>query len=111
MLGTAAGTTGLLLDGDALDNSGGVVKLFNASGDEAVSMIDNMEKAEMEKTLHRSLARLPEDQREILVLSRFQELKYEEIAKITETTVANVKVKVHRAIKKLRDTYFELERI
>ena len=78
---------------------------------EASSQLDNMEQAEKEKTLHRSLAMLSEDQREILVMSRFQELKYDEIAKITDTTVANVKVKVHRAIKKLRDTYFELEKI
>lgn len=68
------------------------------------------EHQEQEKILHRSLARLPDDQREVLVLSRFQEMKYEEIAAITNTTVSNIKIKVHRAIKKLRQTYFEIEK-
>ncbi len=79
--------------------------------EEASSVIDDMERSHKERLLQRALTKLPEDQREVLVLSRFQELKYEEIAKMTDTTVANVKVKVHRAIKRLRDTYFELEKI
>lgn len=66
---------------------------------------------EKEKILHRSLARLSEEQRELLVLTRFQHMKYEEVAAIMDTTVANIKVKVHRAILKLREHYFELEKI
>lgn len=66
---------------------------------------------EREKLLHKSLAMLPEDQRELLILTRFQHLKYEEVAVILDTTVANIKVKVHRAIGKLREHYFELEKI
>ena len=65
---------------------------------------------EREKVLHRSLALLNEEQRELLVLTRFQQMKYEEVAVIMETTVANIKVKVHRAIAKLREHYFELEK-
>jgi RNA polymerase sigma factor (sigma-70 family) len=60
--------------------------------------------------LHRSLSLLSEDQRELLVLTRFQQMKYEEVALIMDTSVANIKVKVHRAIAKLRDHYFELEK-
>lgn len=66
---------------------------------------------EREELLHRSLARLDEDQRELLVLTRFQHMKYEEVAAIMDTTVANIKVRVHRAIAKLREYYFEMERI
>lgn len=66
---------------------------------------------EREKILHRSIALLNEEQRELLVLTRFQHMKYEEVAVIMETTVANIKVKVHRAIAKLREHYFELEKI
>ena len=65
---------------------------------------------EREQLLHRSLARLSDEQRELLVLTRFQHLKYEEVAAIMDTTVANIKVKVHRAIGKLREHYFELEK-
>lgn len=66
---------------------------------------------EQEDILHRSLALLNDEQRELLVLTRFQHMKYEEVAELMETTVANIKVKVHRAIAKLREHYFELEKI
>ena len=72
---------------------------------------EGTEQVEREKILHRSMARLSEEQRELLVLTRFQQMKYEEVAALMETTVANVKVKVHRAIAKLREHYFELEKI
>lgn len=71
---------------------------------------DSDEQDEKEKLLHRSLAKLTEEQRELLVLTRFQQLKYEEVAAIMDTTVANIKVKVHRAILKLREHYFEIEK-
>lgn len=76
-----------------------------ADSDET-SMMD-----EQERLLHRSMAMLSEEQRELLVLTRYQQMKYEEVATIMDTTVANIKVKVHRAIAKLREHYFELEKI
>lgn len=59
--------------------------------------------------LHRALARLSADQREVLVLSRFQELKYEQIAQLLDTTVGAVKVRAHRALCHLKDIYLQLE--
>src|SRR5687768_5977994 len=56
---------------------------------------------EKEVLLHRSLARLSDDQREVLVLTRFQQMKYEEVAALMDTTVANIKVKIHRTLIKL----------
>jgi RNA polymerase sigma-70 factor (ECF subfamily) len=78
------------------------------------SLEDNQESVDMEekeKLLQQSMAMLSEEQRELLILTRFQHLKYEEVATIMNTTVANIKVKVHRAIGKLREHYFELEKI
>ncbi len=66
---------------------------------------------DQEKLLYRSMSLLNEEQRELLVLTRFQQMKYEEVAVIMNTTVANIKVKVHRAITKLREHYFQLEKI
>jgi RNA polymerase sigma-70 factor (ECF subfamily) len=66
---------------------------------------------EREKLLHKSLARLESDQRELLVLTRFQQMKYEDVAQLLGTSVANIKVRVHRAIGKLREFYFEMENI
>lgn len=58
--------------------------------------------------LDRAFAKLSPEQKEILVLSRFQGLKYSEISLINKESVASVKVQVHRAIKQLRNIYFKL---
>ncbi len=58
--------------------------------------------------LDRAMARLTPEQKEILVLSRFQGLKYEEISSIRDLSVPAIKVQVHRAIKQLREHYFKL---
>lgn len=60
--------------------------------------------------LNRALAALPPDQRELLVLARFQHLSHEQIAHLLETTAGAVKVRVHRAFTSLRDRYFRLRR-
>jgi RNA polymerase sigma factor (sigma-70 family) len=80
-------------------------------GDRMADSEDSVVIDEQEKLLQRSLAMLNEEQRELLVLTRFQHMKYEEVAVIMDTTVANIKVKVHRAIAKLREHYFQLEKI
>src|SRR5687768_9851946 len=46
---------------------------------------------DQEKLLQRSMALLNEEQRELLVLTRFQHMKYEEVAVIMNTTVSNIK--------------------
>ena len=72
---------------------------------------DGMEQEEREKFLHKSIAMLNDEQRELLILTRFEHMKYEDVAEIMNTSVANIKVKVHRAIGKLREYYFQLEKI
>lgn len=71
----------------------------------------NEEQEHREQLLQRSMALLETDQRELLVLTRFQKMKYEEVATLMDTTVANIKVRIHRAVAKLREHYFELEKI
>ena len=58
--------------------------------------------------LRRALAALPEDKREVLILSRYQELKYDQIARLLDCEVGAVKVRVYRAIRELRQIYSEL---
>lgn len=70
-----------------------------------------LEEAENVAALHKAMAELPEDQREILVLTRFQNLKYSEVAAILGMTESNAKVKAHRAIKQLRELYFKMEQL
>ena len=54
------------------------------------------------------MAHLPHDKRELLLLSRYQRLKYEEIAQLLGCSVTAVKLRVHRAMKDLRAVYFKL---
>jgi len=72
------------------------------------SAVEEMENEARKKTLREALARLQPEQREIIELSRFQGLKYREIAEITGSSEAAIKVKAHRAINQLRKLYFEL---
>ena len=59
--------------------------------------------------LSRALERLPLRKREVLLLSRFQDLKYQEIAGLLKCSVESVKVQVHRSLKELRRHYLELQ--
>lgn len=66
--------------------------------------------AEQESALvNRALDLLPPAKKEVLVLSRFQGLKYEEIARLLGCSLASVKTRVHRAVKDLRHTYLSLK--
>lgn len=58
--------------------------------------------------LQEALGKLPEEKREILVLSRFHDLRYQEIALILKCEVGTVKVRIYRALKELRDKFCEL---
>ena len=58
--------------------------------------------------LRLALNKLSLKKREVLILSRFHNMKYEDIAEIQECQVGTIKARVHRAIKELRNIYFEL---
>ena len=57
--------------------------------------------------LEKAISNLSEEQKEIIVLSRYQGLKYDEISAITNQSVAAIKVAMYRAIKQLRGIYFK----
>ncbi|MEO8025081.1 MAG: RNA polymerase sigma factor [Bryobacteraceae bacterium] len=69
---------------------------------------DQLERTQDVGLLRRALERLPEEKREILILARFQNLKYEEIAQILDCEVNTVKVRVFRAVKALGVIFHEL---
>jgi RNA polymerase sigma-70 factor (ECF subfamily) len=61
------------------------------------------------KALQQALAKLGPESREVLVLSRFQELKNEEIARVLDISVGAVKVRIHRALNQLKELYMFTE--
>jgi RNA polymerase sigma-70 factor (ECF subfamily) len=69
---------------------------------------ETLERAEDLGRLRVALAQLPDDRRELLILSRFERRKYDEIAQLLDCSVGAVKVRVHRAVKQLREIYLEL---
>jgi len=73
-----------------------------------VMPIDTAQQSQESALLYRALMRLPEDKREVLVLSRFQDLKYEEIAQLLGCEIGTVKTRVHRALQELREIYQQL---
>jgi len=73
----------------------------------ADSELETSQNAEM---LHQAIATLTPEHREILVLSRFQELKYKEIAGILKINEGAVKVRVHRALGELKKIFLKNNR-
>jgi RNA polymerase sigma factor (sigma-70 family) len=69
-------------------------------------LFDNRQEVNM---LQKALSKLDHAQREILTLSKFQNLKYRQIAEILHCSESAVKVRIFRAMIKLRDIYHELE--
>ncbi len=73
------------------------------AGDKAIASDDH-------EILHHALNRLDRNDREILLLSRFQELSFSEIASILECSIGAAKVRAHRALRQLRDIYFQMQK-
>ncbi|MGB7295412.1 MAG: RNA polymerase sigma factor [Candidatus Aminicenantales bacterium] len=59
--------------------------------------------------LRTALDRLPLRKKEVLLLSRFQDMKYREIAELMGCDIGSIKSTVHRAIKDLGRIYLELQ--
>lgn len=59
--------------------------------------------------LEKAMQFMPEEKREILIMSKYQELAYKDIALVLGCSEGNVKVKVFRAIQELKVIYQKLE--
>jgi RNA polymerase sigma factor (sigma-70 family) len=83
--------------------------------EERIGHNENRDSEWMVESEHHILAtaidRLPEDRREILMLSKYQEKKYKEIGDLLGCSEGAVKVKVFRALQELKVVYHQLEKI
>jgi RNA polymerase sigma-70 factor (ECF subfamily) len=57
--------------------------------------------------LYFAINKLDASDRELVILSRFQEIKYDDLAEIIGSTPGAVKTKVSRALKKLKTIYLQ----
>ncbi len=71
---------------------------------------ETLEEEQQAALLRAALDRLPASKREVLVMSRFQDLRYHEIARALGVAEGTVKVRVHRAMKDLREQFLQLTR-
>ena len=57
----------------------------------------------MELKLQKAIASLPEKQRLIFNMRYFEEIKYEKMSEILETSVGGLKASYHHAVKKIKN--------
>lgn len=69
---------------------------------------DQTLKKDTNRLLYQALGLLDDEKREVLILSRFQYMKYEEIAEVMQCTVGTVKSRVFWALKDLSQIYKKL---
>lgn len=75
---------------------------------DAPSPAERLQSAESRSLLRAALARLPVDKRELLLLARFEGLRYAQIGELLGCSTGAVKVRVHRAVRALGDCYRSL---
>ena len=84
---------------------------LEATADQGQPMpFDHIEQEEAHGFLARIMATLPPRQQEVLQLKFQNDLSYDEIAAITQTTRNNVGVLIHTALKTLRRKYSEVSK-
>jgi len=59
--------------------------------------------------LDEAMGRLEPEHRAVLVLTRYHDLKYDDVARVLDCTPAAARVRAHRALNELREIYRELE--
>ncbi len=58
--------------------------------------------------IQKALKKIPQEYQDVLRLSRYEDLKYEEIANVLNISVSLVKVRVHRGLKQLKEEFLKL---
>lgn len=64
---------------------------------------DNVEADEMIAKLQRAIDTLPDKQKQVFIMRYYDEMPYEEISKIVDTSVGALKASYHHAVKKVEE--------
>ncbi len=81
---------------------------FHSASRIPAAVEDQIHESQQTELLRRALAELPEEKRQVLILSRYQGLSYEEISLILDCEVNTVKTRVFRSVKLLAQVYQRL---
>jgi RNA polymerase sigma factor (sigma-70 family) len=79
------------------------------SNDEVIRDGHDTELSDRHVLLDEAMRRLEPEQRAVLVLTRYHDLKYDDVARVLECTPAAARVRAHRALNDLKEIYRELE--
>jgi RNA polymerase sigma-70 factor (ECF subfamily) len=69
---------------------------------------DQLESARESGRLRRALMSLREDRRELIVLARYHGMRHEAIGELLGIDAGTVKVRIHRALKELREIFLQM---
>lgn len=82
-------------------------EIHQSADDYAVAMVDQLEHDEYfegdaaELKLQKAISLLPEKQRVVFMMKYYDEMKYEDISAVLETSVGALKASYHHAVKKI----------
>lgn len=82
--------------------------------DPSGSAADSLDRVELAEVIRKAISDLPEEQRELVILQRYQGLAYEEICEMTGQSLSAVKSKLHRAkitLKKKLEPYLNQDQV
>lgn len=74
-----------------------------------MSTVDRVEQKALLAAVTRAVEKLPQQQRAALIMRKYQELSYAEIAAVLECTEAAARANVYQAVKRLREQFAEVE--
>jgi RNA polymerase sigma-70 factor (ECF subfamily) len=84
-------------------------RFFLPIGDVAGELLDKLDRSsqlsgdEIQLKLQKALLKLPDKQRLVFNMRYFEDMSYEQISEITDTTVGALKASYHHAVKKIED--------
>ncbi|MBO4905954.1 MAG: sigma-70 family RNA polymerase sigma factor [Bacteroidaceae bacterium] len=64
---------------------------------------------ETQQQLYAAISQLPEKQRQVFNMKYFDEMKYEEMSELLQTSVGALKASYHHAVKKISDYFHRLD--
>ncbi len=70
---------------------------------------DQLDRQQKLELLETAMNNLSYKNRELLVMCRYQKLRYSEIARVLNITEGAVKVRIHRALNELKSNYLKIE--